>query len=175
MTYGLMLQLADDFGRLPDYLPPDTAPRLDTMGRTGTKVDAPIPIRPEVSDLLTAIAYAALGWEARLRADFNMGPVYWTKPRPVAVPLSLSWSAGILRDPPAWEDPYGFPRPGLIPHDTAAWIEGSCIALTDQVGRVIRERIVVARTTCARCEMPTLFTHPVTRETRCVRCGVQAA
>jgi hypothetical protein len=166
--------IAADWHRIPDYLPSDTAPRADLLGRTGSKVFAPLPIRADVSDLIAVIARRTVTWEGMLREACRMGPPYWTRPRSVAVPESLRWSAGIIETPPQVKDERGFDAPRLIPHSVALTIEEEAITLSQKVSRVVAAVVFAPqRLVCPACDCPTLFYDRVADKSRCVRCGTE--
>jgi hypothetical protein len=166
--------IAADWPRIPDYLPPDTAPRMDTFGRVGSKTFAPLPIRPEVSDLIASIARRTVEWEGMLREVCRMGPPYWTRPKAVAVPESLKWSAGIIEEPPQVKDERGYDAPRLIPHEVALVIEEGAITLSQKVARVVAAAVFPPqRLVCPACDCPTLFYDRATQRQRCIRCGTE--
>ena len=143
-------RIARDYPRLPAYLPTDTAEKMPTEGRTSTRIHSPAPIRVEVSDLIAGIAVFAHDAEGYLRGVLGYGAPYWTRPKPVAVPESLVWSASIVEDPPA-----------EIPEDVGAWIAARAAHL-DRSCRIVLNPFTPTRKapikdTCPRCSRPTLF------------------
>lgn len=165
-------RIAADYKRLPGLLPTDTAEAMDNMGRSGTKVHSPIPIRADVHDLITDIERSATHWEAALRDVFAMASPYWTKNRAVSVVAALDWSAGIIAAPPLVPGEHGGEVPGVLPADVAEWItngvviiERGCLRLLGSVPRIVRSA-------CPICRTQTMFTDQLVGVTRCVACGL---
>ena len=157
----IIRRIRDDYPRLHDLLPADTAPREDNMGRSGTKVHAPLVIRVEVSDTLRRIEVRALDWEAEVRRALGYGAPYWTKPKPAAVPESLAWTARSLDDPEL-----------TLPEDVAAWVAATASGL-DRTCRFLLNPPAVDRSGrgCPDCGKPTLFRSGDV--TRCIATGCE--
>lgn len=174
MTLSSSLRsLASDYSRLPSLLAPGTGGPTDVTGiRQPSPVHAPLPINVEVSDLIRDVEKATLAWEWELTRAFWLPAPFWTKPIPVAVPLSLGWSAGIIDRPPeAQQD--GYWMPGTIPDRLHAWISETASELRAQCLRLVEppRRTVRVEEPCPRCEKHTLMGRAGTESVRCVTAG----
>lgn len=98
---GHLRYLAAKYLPLHDLLDPATRPRSTTPGGGRVApVDAPIPLRVEISDVITEVAILAHMVEGHARAALGYGAPYWTRPRRAAVPAAYRWTADVLPEIP---------------------------------------------------------------------------
>lgn len=170
-------QIAADYRRLPDLLHPGTTGPVDVTGvRPPSPVHSPVPINVDVSDLIRDIERATLAWEWELTRTFWLPAPFWTKPVPVAVPLSLGWSAGIIDRPPE-EQRDGYWMPSTIPDRLHAWMLETATELHAQCLRLVAPpvRVVRVEEPCPRCRRHTLMGRAGSDTVRCVSSGCNFA
>lgn len=173
---AILRTLATSYRLLPDLLDTNTGASKDVTGiRAPKQPHSPAPINLDVSDLITDIGRAAAQWEWELCRAFWLPSPYWTKHRTVAVPLSLTWSARTIEDPPQVHD-----QPGqrwwqpAVPDELHSWITTVALELNERVSPLVwhgSQKAVRADEECPLCHHHTLMGVTESPVLRCVTAG----